>query len=113
MSTQPIRARPVPRPRACSYRLRVRAGGERRTRCRQRDAARVVRYPAIGANGDGYTIGVVTAVPFVLVVGVLAYHRLWRDGLLSGRRLQLDPVAGAAIVIPFVVPAPAFGKLVF
>ena len=64
---------------------------------------------ALGAAGDGYTMGVATALPLCLVYGGLTYFTLYSAGLLGRRAVWLTLIGGAGLAPVMIVVARLFG----
>jgi hypothetical protein len=76
------------------------------------DTLHGVWHLVTGLRGDGYAMGVITALPACVVYGVLALRRLYGDGLLTRRTLPLCVLGGLVTAGPLVLLAHLFGRLV-
>ncbi|MFJ2811022.1 HXXEE domain-containing protein [Kitasatospora sp. NPDC087271] len=65
----------------------------------------------LGLSGSGYPLGVITALPAVVLYGALTYAALLRAGLLDRRRTVLSLIAGAPAAVLLVAAALTFGRL--
>src|SRR5262249_14434295 len=66
---------------------------------------------ATGITGDGYTFGVVTALPAAVVYGLLTLWRMYADRLLTRAEILLAFGGGAVVAAPLILIAHLFGRL--